>query len=505
MKSTRNLGKRAVVVALAFYLSVLIAPGHAQQASPTPTKLQETVEDGQVTQSFLREQRVFDICEPEEINRPVPVPPDVLQFFRKKTHINDCFDNSEGCPRRNPGAWFAVSEIHLHDPDEKDLIVMPKGCWICFNGAHTCSVWIFRQTPKGHQLVLYMDGQNQVRVLTSSSHGYHDLLVQGDSGVWDFYDRLFKFDGRRYRETREWYGHNSEKASLRDLNRLMHLSPNDAVLYNQRGDAYDDLHQYQRAIEDYDQAIRLDPGNVEAYSCGSYYYQSYRKFRHGVEDYEPPVIRLSPCLHSPYFNRGNVYYFALKQYQRAIDDYDQAIHFAPEDAIAYYNRAELYHLLKQDDHAIQDYTQAIRLDFLDEELAYYARGLAYQELKQYDAALLDYNKVVSLCPKCSRAYAARGETYDALKQYQHALQDYNRAIRLKHNADFYNGRGKVYRDLNQLQRAIRNFSDAIRLNPKNADAYYNRGLAYQELNQDDRAQQDFDRAKRLQESGSTLP
>ncbi|MDP7085880.1 MAG: tetratricopeptide repeat protein [Dehalococcoidia bacterium] len=66
------------------------------------------------------------------------------------------------------------------------------------------------------------------------------------------------------------------------------LDPDDALAYNNRGNAYYYLGEYQRAIQDYDKAIQLDP------------------------DYR-----------MAYFNRGNAY-DDLGQYQRAIQDYDKA-------------------------------------------------------------------------------------------------------------------------------------------------------------------------------------
>ena len=79
-----------------------------------------------------------------------------------------------------------------------------------------------------------------------------------------------------------------------------------ALAHYNRGIAYHDLRQYQRAIQDYDEAIRLNPQDAEAYN-----------------------------------NRGFAY-FSLGQHQRAIQDLDEAIRLNPQYAMAYLLRALAY-------------------------------------------------------------------------------------------------------------------------------------------------------------------
>ena len=46
---------------------------------------------------------------------------------------------------------------------------------------------------------------------------------------------------------------------------LINRNPDNAVFYNNRGNAYWCKHDYDRAIADFGQAIRLDPKDVVAY------------------------------------------------------------------------------------------------------------------------------------------------------------------------------------------------------------------------------------------------
>jgi tetratricopeptide (TPR) repeat protein len=99
-----------------------------------------------------------------------------------------------------------------------------------------------------------------------------------------------------------------------------------AVTYNNRGLAYHELKQHEKAIEDYNKAIELNPKYAVAYN-----------------------------------NRGFAYH-ELKQYEKAIEDFSKAIEHNPKDAEAYNNRGVAYGGLKEHESAIEDYNKAIELN-----------------------------------------------------------------------------------------------------------------------------------------------
>jgi tetratricopeptide (TPR) repeat protein len=208
--------------------------------------------------------------------------------------------------------------------------------------------------------------------------------------------------------------YSNPRKAIKYLSEAIHLDPNLSVAYNNRGNAYGNLKQFDRAIADYDHAIRLDPNYALAYYC-----------------------------------RGNAYY-DLNQFDRAIADYDQAIRLDPNYTVAYDNRGNAYRALKQLDRAIADYNQAIRLDPNDAS-AYCNRGNAYCDLNQFDRAIADYDQAIRLDPNFALAYCNRGNAYYNLKQLDRAIADYDHAIRLDPNlASAYNSRRNAYRDLKQL-------------------------------------------------------
>jgi tetratricopeptide (TPR) repeat protein len=166
-----------------------------------------------------------------------------------------------------------------------------------------------------------------------------------------------------------------------------------SVAYSGRGDIYDDLEQYEKALTDYDQAIQLDPNNAYAF-----------------------------------YNRG-ITYHKLDQYEKALADFDRAIKLDPDDARAFYYRSNVYHDLGWYEKALADYDQAIQLD-PNNAYAYNNRGLTYHKLGEYEKALADYDRAIQLNPVDGITFYNRGFTYTDLREYEKALADYNRAVQL---------------------------------------------------------------------------
>ena len=87
---------------------------------------------------------------------------------------------------------------------------------------------------------------------------------------------------------------------------LIQNNPNNDSAYNNRGVVYNNLKQYEQAVQDFNKAIQLNPNLAEAF-----------------------------------YNRGSTYY-NLGKYEQALQDYDKAISINPNDASFYNNRGLTY-------------------------------------------------------------------------------------------------------------------------------------------------------------------
>jgi tetratricopeptide (TPR) repeat protein len=134
-----------------------------------------------------------------------------------------------------------------------------------------------------------------------------------------------------------------------------------ATAFKNRGNAYDDRRQYDRAIEDYDHAVAINPKDADAFN-----------------------------------NRGTSHR-ALGQYDLAIQDYDQAIRLIPNSAMALNNRCFAKALVGQLEQALADCNESLHLRPGDAN-ALASRGFAYLKLKRYDAAIADDDAELKINP-----------------------------------------------------------------------------------------------------------
>jgi len=132
------------------------------------------------------------------------------------------------------------------------------------------------------------------------------------------------------------------------------------VTFINRGNAYQNKSDYDKAIQDYDQAIRLDSGSALAFNNRGSAYLHKGVYDRAIQDYDE-AIRLDGTSAPAFNNRGRANHFKEK-YSEAITDYDQAIELDPDYPLAFYNRA----LARFDQGfyiaSVPDFVRALQLD-----------------------------------------------------------------------------------------------------------------------------------------------
>lgn len=268
-----------------------------------------------------------------------------------------------------------------------------------------------------------------------------------------------------------------------------------AVPFHSRGDAYMDIGDIKRALEDYNKAIEIDPGYAEAYNNRGNLYKQIGDLERAIADYNK-VIAIDPRPADTYNNRGNVY-MDLGDVQKALADYNKAIDLNSSLTGVYANRARAHKMLGNNEQALADYNKAIELN-PHRASVYNNRGNIYMLQGRFQQALADFDTAIKIDPHYAYAYYNRGYLHKKQGNHQQALTDFNKAVRLKPDiAGVYLKRGPVNKGAGNIEQALADYNKAIEINPDRADTYFGRAVVYYQMKDFDKAWADARKAESL--------
>ena len=249
--------------------------------------------------------------------------------------------------------------------------------------------------------------------------------------------------------------------------------------YYNRGVAYKNLKQWDKAKADFTKTIAIDPDYKNAYVNRGLAYGNLGEYDQSIADFTK-VIAMDPQSAEAYFNRGGSY-LNLKQWDKAIADYSMVVQLDPDHVMAWFNRGLAYGNTGQADREISDYSNVIRIDPKYKD-AYYNRSIAYSNLGQWDKVITDCSSIIGIDPDWAIAWSTRGVAYWNLGQSDKSIADYTKAIEIDPKyTDAYFNRGLAYGTLGEWDKAIADYSKVIEMNPDFTRAYVNRDNALREI------------------------
>lgn len=203
---------------------------------------------------------------------------------------------------------------------------------------------------------------------------------------------------------------------------------------------YDELGDYDKALEYCDQAIALDSVKSD------YLYQKANILDNAGRSKEAirvmgEYIANNPDMAEGYYRRG---WFEdhSGNVEEAIEDYTMAITLQPNEAYAYLNRGVLYRLKGENAKAESDFKQVVRLDSIPEEAE--CSFYAYYYLGQKDKAIEILNTILDKdkkgnCYDAACLYSVMGEKEKALSYLRQSLEDgYRCFAHIKRDRDLNN-------------------------------------------------------------------
>lgn len=203
---------------------------------------------------------------------------------------------------------------------------------------------------------------------------------------------------------------------------------------------YDDLGDYDKALEYCNQAIALDSVKT------NYLYEKANILDNAGRTQEAiktmsDYIANTPDEPAGYYQRG---WFKdhSGDIEGALEDYTMAITLQPNVAYAYLNRGVLYRLKGENAKAESDFKQVVRLDSIPEEAE--CSFYAYYYLGQKDKAIEILNTILDKdkkgnCYDAACLYSVMGEKEKALSYLRQSLEDgFRRFAHIKRDRDLNN-------------------------------------------------------------------
>jgi tetratricopeptide (TPR) repeat protein len=207
-----------------------------------------------------------------------------------------------------------------------------------------------------------------------------------------------------------------------------------------------------------------------------------------------------------------------KDYSVAVRNFTLAIGLEPNNAEAYYRRAESRIVTyTRDAAAFADYRKALQLDpnnntykealrKAEGNLSYLSSGKDAYNKRDYDKAIADFTEVIRFDPSVEN-YRLRADAYIGKKDYDNAIADYTEMIRLATNMDvfnrsvYYSLRAGAYKDKGDYDKAIADYTEAIRIY-RQSHSYSYRADTYLVKKDYDKAIADYTEAIRINPNSS---
>ncbi len=198
----------------------------------------------------------------------------------------------------------------------------------------------------------------------------------------------------------------------------------------------------------------------------------------------------APQLAVAWHNRADVYR-EQGNLSAALDDYTKAISLTPKDPFRYYARGLAYMDGGKYTLAAADFTRAIALKKTYPDF-YLHRAQANMKLAKYTEAAADYQKYLAKRPKTQEIALDLTEAYISTYQYPKAEEELAYLQQQEPDApEAYFWRGRMLHNQGNLDEAVSFYSKALNRNSSFAPAYRYRAAAFKDMGELEASAEDY--------------
>ena len=288
---------------------------------------------------------------------------------------------------------------------------------------------------------------------------------------------------------------NDYDKAFRDLNRAIELCPAADGPYINRGLVFRNTGNLDRAMEDFNTALRISPGNTRALLNRGICFALRKDYDSALADFTA-VAATDPFAGEAVMNRDKTL-DEKSAMNRKIEALAKQEEKEPGRADIRVDRGLLLYQRGDLEGALNEYSEAIRLD-PSFAVAYNNRALVYKAMGSWQKAVSDYSLLYRLNPAFPDVLKNRGSLYAMAGDYEKAVADFSLSIeKTGGDPELYLNRGTAYAQTGRYDRAIEDFSGALEINPRYVEAYYRRAALYRLKRDHDKADLDIEKIKEL--------
>ena len=201
---------------------------------------------------------------------------------------------------------------------------------------------------------------------------------------------------------------------------------------------------YKQVITLYDGCIKKYPNNADLYNNRGNAFMALNNYNQALADYRR-AISLNPKYATPYNGIATIY-IKTGQTEKALDSLNQLLTVDPNNTTGALNRAQIFMLTKDYQAAIKDYNVVLK----DKRLSVYYkdRAYAYLAVSKPEQAIEDYENYLKAGHSSAEAYRYLGIAYGILGDNEKMLANLRTAADLykkENNMEEYNNIMKVFR------------------------------------------------------------
>lgn len=262
-------------------------------------------------------------------------------------------------------------------------------------------------------------------------------------------------------------------AALRDVERAIALSPDNALFNFTRGRVYLQMDKGREAVQDFTRALSAAPGHWEVLMYRAIAHDALDQVAEARRDYDAATAAEGAAA-TAWFARGNFRY-ARNDLRGAIADMTRAYELEPQADGAVRVRSEAYLELKDFDRAVADADLAARIasTAVNHNARCWSRAVANRDLETARAAC---DESLRLNADSPMVLDSRGLVGLRQGRFQEAWNDYDAAVRGDRAAGYLYGRGIAALRLGRRAEGQADIDAALALDSGVAETYADRGV-----------------------------